>query len=216
MIRGPKRDARLKAERSEVEGYYLGWLIDQLDAQESVGLVGYSFGARVVTGALHLLGGGTVAGQQLQPRLNSARPPLRSALMAAAVDCHWLWPDQRHGAALSQLELLLLVNNSCDRVLRRFPKIACDRHGAEALGLVGLATGKLAVEDQEKVEQIDACCYLGPRHDFDRYVASGAIMDAVAAVVCDEFELLKPEPLAMGKRSVTLVEPTGHAASSTP
>jgi hypothetical protein len=170
----------------------------------------------VVTGALLLLGGGPVAGQELQPRLNPARPPLRSALMAAAVDCHWLWPGQRHGAAVSQLETLLLVNNSCDRVLRRFPKIACDRHGAEALGLVGLATGKLAVEDQEKVEQIDACCYFGPRHDFDRYVASGAIMDAVAAALCGDFATQKPEPLAMGKRSETLVEPMGRAAYSTP
>lgn len=37
-------------------------------------LVGYSFGARVITGALHLLAGGQVAGRRLPQPLGSCGP----------------------------------------------------------------------------------------------------------------------------------------------
>ena len=62
VIRNVRRDAQLKACRTNIEGYYLARFADQLTPRSPLSFGGYSYGARVVTGALHLLGGGVLEG----------------------------------------------------------------------------------------------------------------------------------------------------------
>src|SRR5262245_11910838 len=62
QIHGPLRDVRSKAARSDVDAYYLGRFLEGMKPEVHTGLIGYSYGARIACGALHLLGGGTQIG----------------------------------------------------------------------------------------------------------------------------------------------------------
>jgi hypothetical protein len=173
---GPVQDVRIKAARTSSHGYYLAWFLDQLDDEAPVSLWGFSYGARIATGALHLLGGGTLDGHRLETRLHPDRQPMRLALMAAALDDHWLLPGHRHGNAWSQVHSTLLVNNGCDRVLARYHFLYGRGGCQEALGYVGLPVWRLPDDDAKKVSQLDACCYVGNQHAFDNYLASSRVM----------------------------------------
>ncbi len=119
-VRGPINDARVKAWRTNPSGYYLAWFLDQLDPEVPLSLWGHSFGARIVTGALHLLGGGAINGLRLGSRTHAERARVQVALVAAALDTDWLVPGHFHGRAMSQTSGLLLVNNGCDMLLKRY------------------------------------------------------------------------------------------------
>src|SRR5262249_26100366 len=67
-IPGLLRDVRVKAMRTRPAGCQLAWLIDQLPGDEPIELIGFSYGARIITGALHVLGGGDLSGLALASR----------------------------------------------------------------------------------------------------------------------------------------------------
>jgi hypothetical protein len=169
---GPLEDIRVKAQRTPVAGYYLGWLVNQLPPEQRVTLIGYSFGARIVTGALHLAGGGRLAGDVVMDR-KPGRTPLGAILMAAAVDDDWLRAGMPHGKATSQIDRLLLVNNSADAALRRYHLLYGLRRTADAMGTYGPAgyAGGAFV-----IDEFDAACIVGKEHNWELYFASPAIM----------------------------------------
>jgi alpha/beta hydrolase family protein DUF900 len=175
-IRGPINDARVKASRTNPAGYYLAWFLDQLRPNVPVSLWGHSFGARVATGALHLLGGGAIDGHRLDHRSHPTRPPMQAVLLAAALDNDWLCPGHCHGQTLSQVSGMLLVNNGCDALLKRYHLLYCRRSCAQALGYTGLGQGCLLEADWKKISQVDACCQVGRRHTFDGYIDSPDLM----------------------------------------
>jgi len=163
---GPRRDAQVKAGYTNVQGYYLAECLDRLE-DVPVTLVGYSFGARVITGALHLLGGGQLAGRQLCRQGDSQVPPIRRAvLVAAAADADWLWPGRRHGLALSQVDRMLITRNGRDPVLKWYPLMyRCG--GPRAMGYAGPAgCGCL-----EQIETLNVTGTVGRNHDWARYAA---------------------------------------------
>lgn len=163
QIRGQLNDVRVKAYRTDPAGYQLAWVLAQIDPQTPLGLVGFSYGARVITGALHILGGGSLGSLALPTRANSEPRRARVVLMSAALDDHWLLPGHYHGRALSQVESMLLLNNSCDRVLQRYHLLY---HGgrASALGYCGLACPYMLGDDLGKIDQRDVCCEVGRVH----------------------------------------------------
>jgi len=180
---GPLNDVRIKAPRADVAGYYLAYVLDRMSPSTPVRLIGYSYGSRVVTSALQLTAGGTVAGQTLRQRQHPDRAPLKTALLAAAEDCDWLLPGHRHGLALSKMDELLLVNNTCDRALRYYHYLYGRKCDIEALGYVGLAKQCLTAADQAKVTQIDACCLVGSEHEWSNYFAVPTIVARLQALV---------------------------------
>ncbi len=132
---GTRDDAQCKAVRSDAQSYYLAWLINHMHRGVPLDLIGFSFGARAVTGALELLGGGCVAGQVLPDR-TPGHTPIRAMLVAAALDSDWLLPAHRHGLALGQVERMLVSVNPLDRALHFYPRLY-GRGGPEALGSCG-------------------------------------------------------------------------------
>jgi hypothetical protein len=54
---GIVRDVRLKAERTDLEGLYLGTVISRLPPDAMVSLQGFSFGTRVISGSLQKTAG---------------------------------------------------------------------------------------------------------------------------------------------------------------
>jgi hypothetical protein len=181
-IRGPIEDARVKAARTNVTGYYLAWFIDRLSPEAPLGLWAHSFGARAVTGALHLLGGGALSGHVLHERVHPERAPAQVALLAAAIDNHWLLPGRYHGQAITQTSQLLLVNNSCDALLKRYHFLYHRRSCQEALGYTGMNAGYLG-EEADKVLQIDAGDQVGKQHLFALYLQAPGLMARVRATL---------------------------------
>lgn len=64
-IKGQRADIRVKSERTLPESFYLGAVLRRFKVQDQVSLVGYSFGARIICGALHLVSGGMLDGRAL-------------------------------------------------------------------------------------------------------------------------------------------------------
>lgn len=185
-VRGLIFDAQLKAGRTNQSGLHLAWFIDRLHPEAPISLWGHSFGARIVTGAMHVLGGGQLSGQQLTDRVHPERAPMNAVLVVAALDNHWLAPGQAHGMALSQAAAMLLINNSCDAVLKRYHLIYGRRCNADAVGYRGPYLGALADEDRGKVRQIDACCYVGKRHLFNLYIGAPSLLASMRATLLPE------------------------------
>jgi hypothetical protein len=182
-IEGPLQDVRLKACVSDTHAGHLACLVDRINPDVPVSLVGYSFGARLIGGALHLLGGGRLAGHALQQRTHPHRAPLRVVLMAGALDSHALTPHGRNGLAASQVERMLVTVNSKDPVLHHYPLLAgLLRKGPPALGYTGFFASSLG-EEGHKVAQWNVACYVGKEHDWRRYLYSPAILSRLRSYV---------------------------------
>ena len=83
---GLLRDVRVKAARTGPAGCQLAWLLDQMPAETPVSLVGFSFGARIITGGLHVLAGGSLGGSMsLAEHVHPNRQPMSVVLMASAL-----------------------------------------------------------------------------------------------------------------------------------
>lgn len=174
-----RKDAQLKACRTNIEGYYLASFIDHLPAETPLTLGGYSYGARVVTGGLHLLGGGTLEGRELAERQHPDRHATNALLIGAAMANNWLLPGMRHEHAISQVERLVIMYNPKDFVLHFYPRLWGGRRGPEALGATGLAApGRLGAE-RAKVYQVNVQPQMNRRHGWDYVSSSPAIMSRV-------------------------------------
>jgi hypothetical protein len=171
----PAENVRIKCARSDVDARYLAWFIDQLPPQTPLSIAGYSLGAWIVGGALELTGGGSLNGRPMESPLHRHRDPARVVLMAAAINNDWLLPGRRFGLAISQMEHLTLINNTCDRVLRFYHRIYCRRGGPEALGSTGFPCPAWLGEQRNKLSEYDACCLIGPEHNWEHYTGSPTI-----------------------------------------
>lgn len=172
QIHGQLKDVRVKAARTNGEAHYLAWFLSRCETGMPISILGYSFGARVTTGALHVLGGGKLAGQTLphaQPRRT------RVALLAAAVHNYWLQPGACHEYAQSQMDHLLIQYNSCDPVLKRYRIV--EKHGRpSALGYTGMHVDESA---ETIIDQRDTCCIVGKSHAEARYFNSSTLTDEI-------------------------------------
>ncbi|MEO8495248.1 MAG: hypothetical protein ABI614_09270 [Planctomycetota bacterium] len=179
QIHGQIRDVRAKAARTNGEGYYLAWLISQLDPATPVSIVGYSFGARVATGAVHLLGGGELAGRSLPP----GQPPrVRVALLAAAVHNYWLQPGGCHDSALSQMDRLLIQYNSRDFYLKRYGCIEKHAH-PNALGYTGMCVDQ---SGGVRIDQWDVCGIVGKSHAQIDYMNSPTLTNQIRETLFED------------------------------
>ena len=155
--------------RSDTDAWYLGWFAGQINPRVPLGLAGYSFGARVATGAIHLLGGGDLCGMHLPAEEVKDKRIVRDVLIAAAEDCNWLSPGAANSMALGTIDKMLMLNDTCDEALRFYPHLnRCSR--CDALGYVGLGG------DHPNVEQVDACCLVGGQHAWAAYFCNAGLV----------------------------------------
>lgn len=172
----PLEDARVKARTSESYAWYLAALVDHIAPDVPVGLVGYSYGARLITASLHLMGGGRVVGRQLAPTPEADDRPIRAVLIAAALDFHWLGEGQHYGLALSQVDSLVVFVNGEDPLLKFYPHLYGHGRGPEALGRTGVASRSRLGEHGSKLRQVNVAGVIGRHHDWAHHVNSGAVM----------------------------------------
>ncbi|MEM9658358.1 MAG: hypothetical protein AAF961_08360 [Planctomycetota bacterium] len=170
-VRGLLKDYRVKAARTEPVGWQLAWAVDQLPPETPLSLVGYSYGARVVSGALHLLAGGALGGLQLPAAPDHVRPKVTAAYIAAALDASWLSPGGPHGKSLQQIDRLILVNNRRDPAMR-FYHLAAESRRARALGYAGPIGVSASSLRLARVVAVDASETVGRSHALERYLAA--------------------------------------------
>ena len=177
---GPRKDALVKAARSDVQSFYLAAWLDRLPSTVPVTLIGYSFGARIIGGALHLAEGGKLLGKTYgSSASDQMRRPVRVMLVASAIDCEWLLPGSRYGLAGQAVEQMLITRNCCDRVLRLYPRMRrCD--SSSALGFAGPAAPTRLAESGLAFETVPVECPVGKDHDWFRYLRSHAVCSRLA------------------------------------
>lgn len=176
-ICGPRRDARVKASRTYAASYHLGVLLARLPQDEPLGMIGFSFGGRIVCGALHLMAGGSLCGWTL-PEPGPFTLNARVALLASASHNGWLIPGQLHGRCWECIDQMMNYYNPRDPVLRLYPKL--ERWSRpRALGYIGICERQLG-QAAERFDQVNVSSVIGCSHDLGRYLSSCGVMDVVA------------------------------------
>lgn len=169
---GLLRDYRRKAARTGPVGAQLAWAIDRMPEGAPVGLLGYSFGARIASGASHLLAGGSL-GRLVH---GEGRPrPMRGVYLAAAMDACWLAPGRRHGMARFRLDSLLVTTNPRDPAMRLYGVIE-KGYDPDALGERGPKGLDAATAAQVRTRDVSGS--VGRSHDLYRYIAAPGVMQS--------------------------------------
>jgi hypothetical protein len=174
QIRGPLKDVRAKAARSDYDAWYLGHFLSRMQPDVRVGVLGYSYGARIVSGALHLVGGGSIFGHSFSP---SAHPPVRAALWAAAEHNYWYQPNQFHSQAMAAADAWFVTVNYCDPVLAHY-RLLDKCNNPCAVGHSGIHGRNLLPPDvNARIEQVNVSNIVGAEHDWRQYLYSRYIQD---------------------------------------
>lgn len=181
---GPLVDLRIKAARSDAEALKLAAFMRRWQPTGRVHYAGYSFGARIITGALDDLAKNPPPYELVSATRGTI---VNATLLAPAMNNCWLWPGYAHGEAVTQLDELLIVKNPIDRALKWYPFVAYGRlrTGPQALGYTGLpGIGRLG-EDAIKVSQFNVAGIVGREHDVMLYLSSPRIVGRMAPLVFD-------------------------------
>ncbi len=173
----PLKDAVSNAEGAECQALYVAWMLRRLRNEPQVSLLGFSFGARAITGGLHLDAGGRIPGYSTVPiPRNDTSLNYRVGLVAPALDRTWIESNGRHRLALTHVDSMINLYNSKDPILRRFRFI--DRLSRPiAAGFAGF-TGIAALADprataplsgQSRIRQYDCGSVIGTTHSEKSY-----------------------------------------------
>lgn len=178
QVSGPLKDVRVKALRTRPAGCQLAWLVDQLPAETPVTLVGFSYGARIATGALHILGGGSLGGMSVALQ-HPDRQPLNAVLLASALHSDWLCPGHYHGNAMSMVNQMVLVNNCEDRAMKYYHfSTTCGR--PQALGYCGPTC--IDPASASKIVELNVARYVGKEHDLFCYLSAPGVISEIAGL----------------------------------
>ncbi|MGE0761061.1 MAG: hypothetical protein AB7F89_06590 [Pirellulaceae bacterium] len=177
-IRGPMRDVREKGDRADLEATCFGWFFAQLPSAARTTFIGYSYGARIVSGGLHLLGGGRWNGVSIGQAPGAEFR--RAVYLAPAMDHCWLCQGGCHGLSLSAVEHLLVFYNPCDPALTRFR--FSEREGRPtALGYAGISNSCLG-SGAGNLEQINIASAIGKTHEEDAYWGSTYVLQQICRI----------------------------------
>ena len=172
--RKPLHDVVVNNQVAECESLYIAWMLGKLRNHAQVSLLGFSFGAKAVTGGLHLDAGGTLPGYAAIPHEPNSNTHLyRLGLVAPAVDRQWLQPNGRHGLAFANVDGVMNLYNSRDPILRRFRFL--DRLSQPiAAGFAGIETAYAPrvispLAGQTAIRQYDCGGVIGTTHSERSY-----------------------------------------------
>ncbi|MCG8448488.1 MAG: hypothetical protein MI725_02775 [Pirellulales bacterium] len=174
----PVKDFRVKAAFTHPVAWQFAWFLDQMPADTHLSLVGYSYGTRVVSGAMHLLEGGRLGELKLHSPPDKERAPIRAALIAAAFDADWIQPGNYYGRTLHHLECLVLTTNKQDPAMR-FYHLSNGHGRVHALGRTGIEKPRLLGTSARRIKQVDFTDRVGRNHALAEYLAASGKMSTV-------------------------------------
>lgn len=176
QISGPLKDVRVKAARTRPAGCQLAWFVDQLPAETPITMVGFSFGARIVTGSLHILGGGSLSGMGVGELQHPNRQPVNVVLLASALNSDWLCPGHYHGQAMTIVHQMVLVNNCEDRAMKYYHfSTTCGK--PQALGYCGPTC--IDPASASKIVELNVARYVGTEHDLFCYLGAPGVTSEI-------------------------------------
>lgn len=176
----PLKDVRLKADRTDAQGLYLALFLRKIAAQQPpITLIGYSFGGRVATGALHALAGGSLGGATI-PGEHLLGLDVHLGLVAPALDNDWLMDGKYHGLATKNIHNIALMYNPRDQILRRY-WILRPSDWSRALGQAGaMRFGTRLDGSIIPVRSYNCSRVIGRRHEeedyYSRECGAGCVM----------------------------------------
>jgi hypothetical protein len=176
---GPRRDAESKADRADLECHYFARYLRSFGPESRLGLIGYSYGARIVSGGLHLVAGGCLDGHTLPEAGDLPPETVRVAMLAGALHNYWWLPGRRHDHCLSQVDQMLVLFNPCDPALRWYAKLD-RRNRPRALGAASVTCPHCLGDAGQCLEQRNVACEIGKTHDAEAYFGSASIMSQIA------------------------------------
>ncbi|MCA9115781.1 MAG: alpha/beta hydrolase [Planctomycetaceae bacterium] len=178
----PSLDFESLGRRAAFNGVYLSQLMTALPAETPVCLIGHSHGTRVISSALHLMGGGRVQGYSL-PQVWRDRRRVRAVFLASALDKNWLNPGDQYGAALPRTELLVNLVNRTDQALGAYPLIRT--FSQAALGERGFTHREAAVLGPltDRIRQVDVTHLIGRDHVLAAWVTQHEIARAIGPYI---------------------------------
>ncbi len=172
------KDGRRKYKRACADGHYLAWLLCQLEPEQPVAIMGYSFGAMVAAEALKDLSrtspdGIPWAERPGKVKLVFVNPALRFDAFA---------PSGPYRSALAGVDCFTLFMNSRDRALRFFPLLEPGVR-VDAMGYVGIPRRWLPADMEYSA--IDATGIVGNVHTMWRYLDSQSLCDQLSIAATD-------------------------------
>jgi hypothetical protein len=188
----PLHDVFENAESAECQALYVAWLLERLGRHSQVSVLGFSFGARSVTGALHLASGGSIPGfahRSVAPD-DGVQSVYRVGLVAPALDRTWLMTNGKHRMALDRVDAMVNLYNSKDPILRRFRFLDGGSRPVAAgfagfVGLSGTSDPRVTVPlaGQSKIRQYDCGSVIGTTHSEKSYYGEcpyfGTVLDTL-------------------------------------
>ena len=168
--RGFLNDYRVKAARTRPVGWQLAWTLNQMPEGAPVGLLGYSYGARIASGAAHLLAGGALSGLTIA---ETSPRPLRAVYLAAAFDACWLAPGHYHSLAMRRIDSLLVTTNPQDRAMKYFKHLS-KYYDPKAMGACGPRGLDAATASRIRTQNVAST--VGKSHDLYQYMAVPGLM----------------------------------------
>jgi len=178
-LRRNRPDLQVKDVVSQREAVPLARLLERIQPDVPVSLVGYSYGSQTIVGAIKLLAGECYAEQTLERRGPPRRAPLRAVLVAGAVESGALAGSDPAHQPLGLVDRLLATRNGCDPTLRLYP-LLYRRRGPEALGYVGPACLDPSDPNARKVEVLDVTQAVGKQHAWESYRNAGPLRARLA------------------------------------
>ncbi|NND98797.1 MAG: alpha/beta hydrolase [Pirellulaceae bacterium] len=162
-------DVKRKADRIDAQGLYLAWLLrNHIQHQNPIAMIGYSFGARVITGSLHAMAGGALGGRRLRDA-HVTGADISVGFVAPAVDASWTMSNRYHGRASQNLRCMSLLYNSRDIALKQFWRLNGER-GSVALGSSGMPRLGLRLDGTAvPARSIDCSSIVGFHHNESFY-----------------------------------------------
>lgn len=176
----PGFDVAVLGRRAEANGVRLAQLINCIPSQNPVSIIGHSHGARMVSSALHLIGGGQVQGLGMKP---GPQHRIRTVLAAAAIDHDWLRPDERYGRVLCTTECLLNLKTRKDWALWFYP--LRKPFSPASLGRKGFTDRDLEKlgDHAAQVSELDVTDWIGNGHMWPNYYEHPELAEAIAPVI---------------------------------
>ncbi|MBD15249.1 MAG: hypothetical protein CMJ72_08815 [Planctomycetaceae bacterium] len=174
----PFKDFRLKATLTHPVAWQFAWLLQQFPAKTKLSLVGYSYGARIVSGALHLLQGGQLGKLKMNTPSNEEPSQYRAALIAAAYDESWIEPGNYYGRAIQQIERMIISSNKQDPAMR-FYHLSNGRGRIHALGRQGITHLSSLGASADRIRHVDFSEHVGRSHSLMDYLAADIKMQII-------------------------------------
>ncbi|QDT70765.1 hypothetical protein MalM25_37210 [Planctomycetes bacterium MalM25] len=174
-VPGLVKDYRVKAARTRPVAWQLAWVLDRLPSGSRVGLLGYSYGARVSSGASHLLAGGSLSGLAYPGCSACGVSSMRAVFLAGAYDACWNATRSYHGRALDKIDTLLVTLNPRDPAMRYF-RFVSKHSNPTALGSFG--PRGLNAEQAARVRLMPVASAVGKSHDLYDYLGAPGLMSS--------------------------------------